>query len=217
MTTAFARRFQSLVDHMANGSKKHFAQLTGKSPSTIYRICRGASRPSTAYLEQLYDAFRIDLNWLLTGEHSPGQETTPGHQELVFAPQFDVEASAGSGCITFNEEVSESFAFNKSWLTSQLGVHSEQVAFVTVKGDSMNPTLEDGDMILVDLSQHQLVREGIYLLQTEDGLHTKRLKTHKNGIQVISDNPEYPSWQITPTDAQPSRIAGKVVWCARGI
>ncbi|MEI8631286.1 S24 family peptidase [Vibrio sp. PP-XX7] len=170
-----------------------------------------------AYLEQLYDTFKIDLNWLLTGEQSPEQPLSPGSKELIFAPRFDVEASAGTGSLVFNEEISESFAFNKNWLSSQLGVHSEQVAFVTVKGDSMRPTLEDGDLILVDLSQQHLVREGIYLLQTEDGLHTKRLKAHKDGIEVISDNPDYPRWQISATEHSHSRITGKVVWCGRGV
>ena len=170
MTTAFSRRFQAIVDQLTKGNKKQFAELTGKSKSHIYKICRGASRPSMAYLEHLYDEFRIDLNWLLTGETSSEQSLGGAGQDLVFVPKFDVEASAGFGSVAQSEEVADSFAFNKRWLSSQLGVHSEQVAFVSVKGDSMQPTLEDGDMILVDLSHQQVNCEGIYLLQTDDGL-----------------------------------------------
>lgn len=217
MSTPFSRRFQSLVDQFAQGNKKHFAELTGKSASHIYRICRGSSRPSMQYLESLYEEFRIDLNWLLTGERPSEASPLASKKDMVFAPQFDVEASAGQGALIGGEEICESFAFNKGWLSSQLGVHSEQVAFVSVRGDSMQPTLEDGDMILVDLSQKSINREGIYLLQTQDGLHTKRLKKAKDNIKVISDNPDYPSWEITPDDEEPSHIAGKVVWCGRGV
>ncbi len=217
MTTAFSRRFQTIVDQLTQGNKKQFAELTGKSNSHIYKICRGASRPSMTYLENLYDEFRIDLNWLLTGETRSDHSAVGVGQDLIFVPQFDVEASAGFGSIAQSEEVTNSFAFNKRWLASQLGVYSEQVVFVSVKGDSMQPTLEDGDMILVDLSHQQVHCEGIYLLQTEDGLMAKRLK-HKQGvIEVRSDNPEYPTWQITPCGSEHNRIAGKVVWCGRGV
>jgi phage repressor protein C with HTH and peptisase S24 domain len=86
-----------------------------------------------------------------------------------------------------------------------------------VNGDSMVPTLEDGDMILVDMSQQQVNREGIYLITTEDGLVTKRLKSDKNAIQVISDNPDYPSWTIDPQNAEQYRVAGKVIWNGRKV
>ena len=154
---------------------------------------------------------------MLTGETSPDQSLGGAGQDLIFVPKFDVEASAGFGSVAQSEKVADSFAFNKRWLSSQLGVHSEQVVFVSVKGDSMQPTLEDGDMILVDLSHQQVNCEGIYLLQTEDGLMAKRLKHQQGVIEVSSDNPNYPSWQITPSESEQSRVAGKVVWCGRGV
>ncbi|PKF54094.1 transcriptional regulator [Alteromonadales bacterium alter-6D02] len=100
---------------------------------------------------------------------------------------------------------------------SQLGVHTVKVAFVSVKGDSMQPTLEDGDMILVDMSYQQVHKEGVYLLYTEDGLMTKRLKPIKGGIKVVSDNPEYPSWEILASTQEQARVVGKIVWFGRDI
>ncbi|GAA3927924.1 helix-turn-helix transcriptional regulator [Litoribacillus peritrichatus] len=218
MSTPFSRRFQLVVDQLCQGNKKQFAELTGKSASHIYKICRGMSRPSMAYLQALYDEFKVDLNWLLTGEESSAQKAgTMSSKDLVFAPMFDVEASAGSGTLVQSEEAVENFGFNKSWLSSHLRVSSDDLAFVTVNGDSMLPTLEDGDMILVDMSQQQVNREGIYLIHTEDGLMTKRLKADKNALNVISDNPEYPSWTIDPQNAEQHRIAGKVVWNGRKV
>ncbi len=70
MATAFSRRFVTLVEQVTAGNKRQFALLTGKSPSHIYRICRGLSRPSMNYIERLYEMFAIDLNWLLTGEQN---------------------------------------------------------------------------------------------------------------------------------------------------
>lgn len=218
MNHSFASRFIQVVDQLTQGNKKQFAELTGKSASHIYKICRGISRPSMAYLQALYDEYKIDLNWLLTGEESHGQQRAGElpNKALVFAPLYDVQASAGFGSPVDSEMMTESFGFNKNWLSSQLRVSSDNIAFVTVSGESMQPTLDDGDMILVDLSQRQVGREDIYLLQTDGSLMTKRLKPQRNGeLTVLSDNPEYPSWTISPTEDGQNQVLGKIVWCAR--
>lgn len=158
MSTAFSRRFVTLVEQFAGGNKRQFAQLTGKSPSHIYRICRGLSRPSMIYLEHLYSLFAVDLNWLLTGEQPLDKPQGQLKDELTLIPKLDIEASAGMGSVIGHEEVTEQFALNRRWLNSHLGVYSEKLAFVSIRGDSMQPTLLDGDMVLVDLSQNQPVK-----------------------------------------------------------
>ena len=162
MVNAFARRFQLVVDQLAGGNKKQFAEQTGKSASHIYKICRGVSRPSMTYLESLYDEFRVDLNWLLTGEQNNNDQPSGSapNKELVFAPMFDVEASAGTGAVIQTEDITDYFAFNKSFLSSQLGVSGDSLAFVSIRGESMVPTLHDGDHVLVNMSQKTVPSEG---------------------------------------------------------
>lgn len=219
MSTAFSRRFQLVVDQLAKGNKKCFAELTGKSASHIYKICRGTSRPSMAYLQKLYEEYRVDLTWLLTGEHNDNGQVTgqPKDSELVFTPMFDVQASAGMGSDVQAEDVEDYFAFNKSFLSRQLNVSSEQLAFVTISGDSMLPTLQDGDRVLVDMSQKNVAREGLYLLQSENGLMAKRLTDKQGELWVVSDNPAFENWIITSLDREANPVAGKIVWCARAI
>ena len=218
MSTAFANRFQLIVDELANGSKKQFAELTQKSVSHIYKICRGASRPSMAYMQKLYDDYQIDLTWLVTGEHSNNMQATgfSNRGDMVYAPIFDVEASAGFGADVASEAIDEYFAFNKSWLSKQLGVSSESLLFVNISGDSMEPTLQDGDQVLVDMTQQKVHSEGVFLLQTETGLMAKRLKLKpQNTLQVTSDNSQYPSWEIRLEEQEFNPVSGKVVWSAR--
>jgi phage repressor protein C with HTH and peptisase S24 domain len=217
MSTAFARRFQLVVDQLAQGNKKHFAEITGKSASHIYKICRGMSRPSMAYLQELYGEYKVDLTWLLTGEHNESAQVTgtPSNSDLVFAPMFDVQASAGMGSDVVAEDIEDYFAFNKSFLSRQLNVSSQELVFVTISGDSMLPTLHDGDRVLVDMSQKIVSHEGLYLLQSENGLMAKRLSDNEGVLRVVSDNSEYENWTIAASAREANPIAGKIVWCAR--
>lgn len=224
MSSALARRFQFLVDQFAKGNKKAFAELTGKSASHVYKICRGSSRPSLAYLEHLNEAFRIDLNWLLTGEQSQQDAMATGsfnaNQETVNAPVYDVQASAGMGTDVASEEVSEYFTFNKRWLTRELGVSGDKLAFVSVNGDSMEPTLKHGDQVLVDMSKAHIDGRSVYLIKTDQGLMVKRLASKQpSEIQIHSDNPDYDTVTLTLSsddqDASAFAILGKVVWSAR--
>lgn len=219
MSNVFARRFQLVVDQISAGNKKQFAELSGKSASHIYKICRGVSRPSMTYLQSLYDEFQIDLNWLLTGESASEQATGRAlNKDLVHAPLFDVQASAGAGLAVNSEEITDNFAFNKRWLSSQLRVNSDNIAFIEVRGDSMQPTLYDGDMVLIDLSDQQVRSKGVYLLKGEGELMAKRVSRDSDGnFHVSSDNDQYPSWRIDAKDLQENPIAGRVVWCGRSL
>lgn len=220
MANAFASRFQLVVDELASGNKKKFAELTHKSASHVYKICRGISRPSMTYLQHLYDEYHIDLTWLLTGEQGDNSAVTgrANSGDLVYAPIFDVQASAGFGVDVVGEDVDDYFAFNKNWLSRQLGISSESLLFVSVRGDSMEPTVQDADHVLVDMTQRQVHREGIFLLQTQDGLMVKRLKVKSKGvIDVISDNPHYASWELILADQAFNPINGRVVWSARAL
>ncbi|WP_281645714.1 helix-turn-helix transcriptional regulator [Parendozoicomonas sp. Alg238-R29] len=220
MASAFAHRFQLVVDQLAQGNKKQFAQLTGKSASHIYKICRGVSRPSMAYLESLYEEFRVDLTWLLTGEQNDGAQPAGSapSKDLVYAPMFDVQASAGVGAEVQAEDISDYVAFTKSFLSSQLGVSGDNLAFVNIRGNSMYPTLHDGDRVLVDISRKTIQGEGLYLLRTDDGLMAKRLKSLRNNeLQITSDNPEYPSWTLAAHERDDNPVVGRIVWCARSV
>ena len=177
------------------------------------------SRPSMAYLQELYDDYKVDLTWLLTGEQSASSQVagTPRNSDLVFAPMFDVQASAGQGSDVVAEDIEDYFAFNKSFLSRQLNVSGEELVFVTISGDSMLPTLHDGDRVLVDMSQKVVSHEGLYLLQSEDGLMAKRLSDKNGTLLVVSDNADYDNWTLTASARESNPVTGKIVWCARSL
>jgi len=143
----------------------------------------------------------------------------PGHgSDLVLVPYVDVQASAGPGSVAVDDSVGARMAFRSDWLRDLAGGSSSGLSVIRVKGDSMAPTLADGDDILVDRNDAgDRLRDGIYVLRVDDMLNVKRLAVSPRGsrFEVRSDNPAYPNW----TDCDPESVAiiGRVVWAGRKI
>jgi phage repressor protein C with HTH and peptisase S24 domain len=155
--------------------------------------------------------FRID-EALLGG---PAASAEGGGEALVPVPRLDVGASAGAGAEAGAEEVLGRIAFDPAWLR-RMGIARADLSMIRVQGDSMVPTLSDGDEILVDRGDAAArLRDGIYVLRIEDVLVVKRvgLNPAARRISVRSDNPAYPSWpECEPADIDP---VGRVVWVGR--
>jgi len=136
--------------------------------------------------------------------------------ELVQVPILDVDASAGHGALAEMEAKSSQFGFEEKWLRRLTASKASSLSIIHVLGDSMEPTLHDGDEVLVDLGDGQSrLRDGIYVLRMDDALSVKRIAIEPSGrrISVTSDNPTYPSWN--GLDRRNVNIVGRVLWFGR--
>jgi len=104
--------------------------------------------------------------------------------------------------------------FQESWLRNTLGVNPQAVDIVFVRGDSMEPEIHNGDMILVDRQNNELRREGIYVFRLDGFLHVKRLQRLPDRlIQVTSDNVNYQPFTVDlKLEYLDFAILGRVVW-----
>jgi len=128
--------------------------------------------------------------------------------EWVDIPRLALGASAGPGALAGDEVAGDRLRFSQRWLRT-LGLDPAQLTVIEVAGDSMEPTLRDGDEILVDRSQRPW-RDGIHVVRIDDVLLVKRLEQGAAGmIGVISDNPAYPRAERVRADVA---IIGRVVW-----
>src|SRR3546814_3137984 len=96
-------------------------------------------------------------------------------------------------------------AFDPKWLRD-LGADPRALSIIRVEGDSMAPTLNDGDDILVDGGDAAgRLRDGIYVLRMDDALMVKRVARAPGAgrIWVISDTPQYPSYPDLPMGSGP--------------
>ncbi len=132
----------------------------------------------------------------------------PPRPDWVDVPRLALGASAGAGTIAMEEQPIGAFRFSTQWIRQQ-GLDPAQLSAIAVTGDSMQPTLRDGDEILVDRTRRAL-RDGVYVVRVGDALLVKRLDPGQPGqIVLISDNQVYRPFTLEPDELD---VIGRVVW-----
>lgn len=139
-------------------------------------------------------------------------------KDLIAIPRFDIRASAGPGAFTDGETPIAHLGFDQRFLKQLCGAAPHDLSIIRVRGDSMYPTLADGDDIMVDRSAAGTrLRDGIYVLRRDDTLTVKRIAVHPGSkrLTISSDNNAYPTWP--DCDPQDVEVIGRVVWAGRKI
>ncbi len=131
----------------------------------------------------------------------------------IKVPRFEVKASAGGGAIIHSEQIVDHLYFKTEWVKNVLGIPRDFLALISVQGDSMEPTLSNGDLILVDTRTSRVEDGAIYVVQYDDALLVKRLQKKYDGSVVIrSDNTLYEPEILHGDEAINLKIVGRVVW-----
>lgn len=140
---------------------------------------------------------------------APEPEPQPD-AKVVFVPRLSVRAAAGAGALHTNE-ASQHFAFDPSWLRV-IGVRNvNTLSIITVEGDSMFPTLRDGDEILVDSSEDaRRITDAVYVLRMDDALLVKRITVEpgKRTVTISSDNTDFRT--VAGVKLESLDVAGRV-------
>ncbi|UCH62715.1 MAG: hypothetical protein JSU77_13155 [Fidelibacterota bacterium] len=146
------------------------------------------------------DKLGFNITWLLTGDGGMFRTelSRPEDQELVLVNRYDVRVGAGHGTFVVGEDVVGSVAFRRDWINER-GLNSKNLALVDVIGDSMEKVLREGDFVLIDLSQTEIVSGKAYVIRIEDELLVKYVQHLPGGlIQVFSENGTvYPPFTVS--------------------
>lgn len=226
--TDIAARIKLLI---GDESVSAFARRSDIGESLMRQYLSG-SIPGADKLVQVARAGNANIEWLATGEGPMRrgygkpvaesfsvQEPAPGYEYL---PLYDVQAAAGHGSLVEREDIADFLAFKSAWIRRELGADPKDLYLISVEGDSMEPTLRPGDVILVDRRQAwRIPKDGVYVLLMDGSLLVKRLQSMPGGIiKVTSDNPSYSPFQLEKrwvdgeqqNDADGSGVIGRVVW-----
>jgi phage repressor protein C with HTH and peptisase S24 domain len=149
----FPKRMTMIIHNL--GGLKKAAEQTGLSTSILSQYSNGKSEPSRQRLLQIARAAKVDLLWFATGDVSAASIFGSRYAPIC---QIDVEASAGSGAIETTEDGMGTVTFRLDWLKSK-GINHLAAFILTARGDSMEPTIRDGDSLLVDVSINKIIDE----------------------------------------------------------
>lgn len=189
------------------------SRLIGRNAAYVQQyIKRGVPRRLAEEDRRLLASYFGVPEEMLGGPPAPSGEV----KEHIRVPQLDIGASAGPGALAGQERPSSHITFDERWLRNLVGGDVRQLSIIRVEGDSMAPTLADGDEILVDRSDAaERLRDGIYVLRRDDALVVKRIALDPSGRRaaIKSDNTHYPSW--SDCDLGSIDVVGRVVWCGR--
>lgn len=141
--------------------------------------------------------------------------------EAVTVRISDASASMGIGIPMLDHEQSvASMQLSKTWIQGHLPKISsiESLAILTAYGDSMMPTFNDGDLLLVDRGIGQIDIDGVFVLNRNSELFVKRVRRRfsDGAIIIKSDNPLFGEDIVENGDKERLAVLGRVVWAWAG-
>ena len=204
--TGFADRIRLLCSERGMTLKDLEREL-GIANGYIANTQKRNSSPSIKRIDMIANYFGVSRDFIMGMENPAEQQPSTG----VLIPILG-RVAAGIP-ITAVENI-----IGQEEISKQLAATGEFFA-LRVKGDSMSPNIQDGDIVIVrkedDAETGDIV---IAIIDGQDGC-CKRLKKLDNGIMLISINPAYEPMVFTHAeiDTVPVQIVGRVVELRRSM
>jgi len=202
---------------LSSTSVADFARRCGIGESLIRKYIAG-SMPSAINLARIAAAAGVSIEWLATGLGPKWAKDLdrplPGSRcdDFDLIPFVGVELSAGGGTWVYEEDVAGFLAFRKDWIHT-ITTSPKSLVLMNVRGDSMAPTIQNGDTVMIDASRRMIHPGDVYAIRTGGTVSIKRLDILPGGrVRVLSVNLQYPPYEV---DAEALDVLGKVIWFAR--
>ncbi|OLU22974.1 Repressor protein CI [Pseudomonas sp. PA15(2017)] len=239
----FKDRFRARLDELAI-SQTDLAKRVGVSKSTITFWLNGTNKMKAENLMALAKALGCSARWLATGEGTPvpvvpagvislakpwldmdasdyekdrtESDNSPSESEYALIPQYSAKGECGDGFLNDHVEVKGGLAFKREWL-KRMSAKPENLFVIYAEGDSMEPYIFDGDVVLFDVSDTDPRDRQAYAIRRPDGgISIKRIIQQLSGAWLIrSDNADklaYPDEPVSPAVLHDMPILGRVIW-----
>ncbi|ECK2143347.1 helix-turn-helix transcriptional regulator, partial [Salmonella enterica subsp. enterica serovar Enteritidis] len=213
-------------------SQAQLAEMVGISQPAIQKMSSGKTS-GTRKMVELANALKVRPEWLSSGvgemRYQEGPEPSNiresslkatvwedmnrDSEEFVEIPLLNVSLSAGNGSCELEESSDFALVFRRYYL-KKMGVSESAAKLVRVSGQSMEPTLNDGDVVGVN-TQDTAIRDGkTYAICQSDLLRVKTLIATPTSVIIRSINrDEYPDEVLDREDFQKNvRVIGRVFW-----
>jgi phage repressor protein C with HTH and peptisase S24 domain len=222
----FAARLQLIVQQWP--SVDRLAKATGVSPSAFRKWLKGVAEPSRDRLVALAEAAGVNVSWLAQGvgtepdlmslasrARSPQSLELGGNLnpvQFLVLPKRREAAAAGSGHQTTNLPT-EFIGFRHDWLQTMFGREPGDLILEVAIGESMEPGIHNGDLLLLDTTDRTFRNFGIYVIEVRGERLVKRVQRKFDGsLILISDNTMYLPESIDADMAKEVSVVGRVIW-----
>ncbi|MBF0192735.1 MAG: helix-turn-helix transcriptional regulator [Magnetococcales bacterium] len=219
-TELFAIRKATLLSLIkAAGSQATVARKIGTNRSYVSQIVstKGSRNVGDALARKIENAYGHPFGWM-DEPHVWGPGEDGPHSDFVLIPRIRAEASMGVGAeCPAQDDIIGHLAFKNVWLQKRR-LNPRFLTIIDAVGDSMKPTINDGDVLLVDLRQKDPIDNRIFVLRMDQQLYAKRLQNRPGGkLAVHSDNPHAPAFDVELSAQDGLDIIGRVVWAGRDL
>ena len=196
------------------------AEALGVERSVANKVVNGKVEMNARRADAVADLFGVSRDEVLYRAGISTEQPTlasPGDgSETVDIQRLDLSVSMGHGTLIEGYVENEPVTFDLAFIRAITRAATKNLRLITGIGDSMYPTLNDGDTILIDTSDRRLSKlDGIYWVNVYGAANLKRLRAIGKGrVLIKSDNPAVDDQEV---DAEDLLIEGRAIWVARGL
>lgn len=193
-------RLKKVREYLKISSQAKFANELNIERTKIADIESGRTKNiSPDLVENIVDKFHINGWWLFTGKGAMLSKST-NQNDIYEIDILDLRASAGNGIIPFEVSIIGKFILDKMFFKTPQDTN--YIKMIKVEGDSMEPTIQDGSYVVIDMKNCNKT-DGIYAVLIDDNILIKRLQFELDGtIKIISDNIKYEPKIYNPRETQ---------------
>lgn len=212
-THKFESFLQRVCEATGIASQTELASALNINRSAITQARKKDSIPDK-WILKLYRTFGLNPDWVETG-FGPTFLKPSASSDSIFKniPKVKARLSAGGGSFEVGSEIEGYYAFRKEWLTTKGNIN--KIVLMDIFGNSMEPEIKDGDTVLIDQSQKDILAGAVYAVGIDDTIMVKRLEKHPNKLVLHSDNKDYSPIYLQGNEINSVRIIGKILWICR--
>lgn len=218
----FSNRMKLIAEKSFKNNYSEFARAVGVAQASLARWVKGEADPSRMNLIKIADASGVNLEWLALGigdmneakpqavKHDINLQASNDETFIEIEDCREVRLSAGGGAFNNGYEEITTTKVERAWLQSRR-LKAKDCAMFLVSGESMYPTLKDGEEIIVDRSKRELTEGKIFVLNHNGSMLVKKVQFTYGGVELISDNPSYRPLKLDTEEANSLVVIGQVV------
>lgn len=219
---SFSNRMKLIAEKRFKNNYSEFARAVGVAQASLARWVKGEADPSRMNLIKIADASGVNLEWLALGigdmdeakpqavKHDINLQASNDETFIEIEDCREVRLSAGGGAFNNGYEEITTTKVERAWLQSRR-LKAKDCAMFLVSGESMYPTLKDGEEIIVDRSKRELTEGKIFVLNHNGSMLVKKVQFTYGGVELISDNPSYRPLKLDTEEANSLVVIGQVV------